>query len=113
MGQCRLAYQVEVACFSAQRRLVYEENRAPKTGLVLSFEPDGQERFIEVKTTGFGERTPFFVSANEARFARAQAARFRLYRLFDFRQSPRLFELPGPIEQHCRPDAVSFRASFA
>lgn len=79
---------------------------------IRSFEPDGRERFIEVKTTGFGERTPFYVSANEARFARDHQESFRLYRLFDFRSSPRLFELAGPIEQHCLLDATTFRASF-
>lgn len=79
---------------------------------IRSFESDGRERFIEVKTTSFGERTPFYVSANEARFARDHADRFRLYRLFDFRAAPRLFELTGPIEQHCLLDAVTFRASF-
>jgi Domain of unknown function (DUF3883) len=80
---------------------------------IHSFERDGQDRFIEVKTTSFGERTPFYVSANEARFARDHAERFRLYRLFDFRAAPRLFELTGPIEQHCLLDAVTYRASFA
>lgn len=79
---------------------------------IRSFEPDGRERFIEVKTTGFGERTPFYVSANEARFARDHQDSFRLYRLFDFRSSPRLFELAGAIEQHCLLDAVTYRASF-
>jgi len=79
---------------------------------ILSFEPDGRERFIEVKTTAFGQTTPFFVSANEARFARAQGDSFKLYRLFDFRASPRLFELAGPIEQHCMLDASTYRASF-
>jgi hypothetical protein len=79
---------------------------------IQSFEPDGEERFIEVKTTAFGQRTPFFVSANEARFARDHGAHFRLYRLFDFRSAPRLFELAGPIENHCLLDAVSYRASF-
>ena len=79
---------------------------------ILSFEPDGRERFIEVKTTAFGQMTPFFVSANEARFARTQGGSFRLYRLFDFRLSPRLFELAGPIEQHCMLDASTYRASF-
>lgn len=79
---------------------------------IRSFEPDGRERFIEVKTTSFGERTPFFVSANEARFARDHRECFRLYRLFDFRSAPRLFELTGPIEQHCLLDAVTYRASF-
>ena len=77
-----------------------------------SFEPDGRARFIEVKTTGFGERTPFFVSANEARFARDHRDSFRLYRLFDFRSAPKLFELVGAIEQHCLLDAATFRASF-
>ena len=79
---------------------------------IQSFEPDGEERFIEVKATAFGQRTPFFVSANEARFARDHGAHFRLYRLFDFRSAPRLFELAGPIENHCLLDAVSYRASF-
>ena len=79
---------------------------------IHSFETDGRDRFIEVKTTGFGERTPFFVSANELQFAREHADCFRLYRLFDFRRSPRLFELSGSIEQHCELDAVSYRASF-
>lgn len=78
-----------------------------------SFESDGQPRFIEVKTTGFGERTPFFVSSNEARFARDHRESFRIYRLFDFRSSPKMFELAGPIEAHCRLDAVTFRATFA
>lgn len=79
---------------------------------IQSFEVDGTDRFIEVKTTGFGEKTPFFVSVNEARFAREQQDRFHLYRLFDFRAMPRMFQLAGPIERHCMLDAVTFRASF-
>ncbi len=79
---------------------------------IRSFETDGSERFIEVKTTSFGERTPFFVSANEVRFARSRPEEFRLYRLFDFRQAPRLFELAGPIETHCALDPTTYRASF-
>jgi len=79
---------------------------------IHSFEFDGSERFIEVKTTSFGEQTPFFVSANEVRFAEARADRFRLYRMFDFRSAPRMFELAGPIEQHCLLDPTTYRASF-
>ena len=79
---------------------------------IRSFDPDGSERFIEVKTTAFGERTPFFVSANEVRFARSRPEEFRLYRLFDFRQAPRLFELAGPIESHCALDPTTYRAGF-
>lgn len=79
---------------------------------ILSFESDGTQRFIEVKTTAFGERTPFFVSANEVRFAQKEPERFRLYRLFNFRNAPGLFELPGPIETHCALDPTTYRASF-
>lgn len=79
---------------------------------ILSFESDGSKRFIEVKTTAFGERTPFFVSANELRFAQTEAERFRLYRLFNFRNAPKLFELPGAIERHCVLDPETYRASF-
>ncbi len=79
---------------------------------VLSFEPDGRERFVEVKTTAFGETTPFFVSSNEVQFARTQSEKFRLYRLFDFRSAPRFFELAGAIEQHCHLDPATYRASM-
>jgi hypothetical protein len=79
---------------------------------IRSFELDGDERFIEVKTTSFGERTPFFISANEVRFARDHAPQFRIYRLFDFRAAPKLFELAGAIDQHCHLDPTTYRASF-
>lgn len=79
---------------------------------IRSFDHDGSERYIEVKTTSFGVRTPFFVTSNEVRFSRDRAPQFRLYRLFDFRVCPRLFELAGPIDQHCHLDPTGFRASF-
>lgn len=80
---------------------------------VLSFESDGRERYIEVKTTAHEAVTPFFVSANEVAFARAASEQFRLYRLYHFRTQPRFFELAGAIEQHCRLDPASFKASFS
>ncbi len=79
---------------------------------IRSFDRNGHDRYIEVKTTSFGELTPFFVSANEARFARDHKGSFSLYRLFDFRTAPKLFELSGAIEEHCSLDPTTFRASF-
>lgn len=79
---------------------------------IRSFTPDGRERHVEVKTTAFGQLTPFFVSSNEERFSSAHAESFVLCRVFDFRAAPRLFELPGRISQHCHLDPVTFRASF-
>lgn len=79
---------------------------------IRSFECDGRDRYIEVKTTSFGERTPFFVSANELEFGRAHPESYCVYRLFDFRRAPRMFELVGPLEVHCTLDATTFKASF-
>lgn len=79
---------------------------------ILSFETDGRERFVEVKTTAYLAETPFFVSPNEADFSDAHAEQFHLYRLFDFRQSPRMFVLPGAVGAHCRLDPVSYRATL-
>ena len=79
---------------------------------ILSFDADGSERYVEVKTTAFSQTTPFFVSANEACFARDHASRFKLYRFCEFRARPRMFQLAGAIEQHCRLDPSTFRAQF-
>ncbi len=80
---------------------------------VLSFESDGQERLIEVKTTTFGRDTPFFVSRGELALSQGAKDQFHLYRLFEFRKAPRLFDLPGALEQHCMLDPVTYRASFS
>ena len=80
---------------------------------VLSFEDDGRERLIEVKTTAFGELTPFYVSRNELARSEADAEQYRLYRLFDFRDRPRVFELPGAISMQCKLEAVSYLARLA
>ncbi|WDS34758.1 DUF3883 domain-containing protein [Pseudoxanthomonas sp.] len=79
---------------------------------VLSFDEDGRERLIEVKTTAFGQLTPFFVSRNELARSQADAPNYRVYRLFDFRQKPRMFALPGAIADHCLLDAVNYRATL-
>jgi hypothetical protein len=77
---------------------------------VLSFEEDGRERLIEVKTTAFGELTPFFVSRNELARSEADAERYRLYRVFDFRHRVRLFQLPGAIAASCTLEATTYLA---
>lgn len=79
---------------------------------ILSFEPDGRERFIEVKTTAFAKETPFFASSNEVAFAHSRSEAYHLYRLFEFKRAPRCFILSGDIRNHCALDPVSFRCSF-
>ena len=79
---------------------------------VLSFDPDGRERFIEVKTTAFAKETPFFASSSEVKFARKNAVRYSLYRLFEFKKRPRFFTLEGAIADHCDLDPVTYRCSL-
>lgn len=101
---------------AGQKRLADKVEHISKTigdGLgfdILSFEPSGKERFIEVKTTAFAETTPFFISSNELSFSSENAEQFQLYRLFDFRGSPRMFHLKGAVEANCLLDPVSYRA---
>jgi hypothetical protein len=77
---------------------------------ILSFETTGQERLIEVKTTNFGELTPFFVSQNEVDFSEADEVNFALYRLFDFRRQPGLYILDGSIRRSCELESIQYSA---
>ena len=103
-GQRQLAERVERVSKSKGDGLGYD---------VLSFDTDGRERFIEVKTTTFGRETPFFVSRRELALSTIESNRFHLYRVFDFRKAPRIFDLSGPLEQHCTLDPLTYKASFA
>lgn len=80
---------------------------------VLSFEENGKERFIEVKTTAYAIETPFFISHGEVAFANHHEAQFSIYRVFEFRRAPRLFELWGRPDRHCRLEPTNYRASFS
>jgi hypothetical protein len=77
---------------------------------ILSFEENGRDRLIEVKTTAFGKLTPFYVSRNELARSEVDEAAYHLYRLFDFRDKPRLFDLPGKIKANCRIEVTTFLA---
>lgn len=78
---------------------------------ILSFETDGRERFVEVKTTAFAKASPFYISRNELAFSEENADRYRLYRLFEFRDSPRMFEVAGSMRQRLVLNAVTYQAT--
>jgi uncharacterized protein DUF3883 len=79
---------------------------------ILSFETDGRERLIEVKTTSFGAMTPFFASKREVAVSEERAQNFNLYRVFKFSEAPKIFILQGSLRDSCDLDAVQFRASL-
>jgi hypothetical protein len=80
---------------------------------ILSFESSDRERFIEVKTTAFAKETPFFLTHTELDRSRADSDQFFLYRVFEFRQEPKMFTLHGSVERHCILDPLSYRAKFS
>lgn len=77
---------------------------------ILSFEPTGAERLIEVKTTKYGAETPFFVTRNEVFVSEQHAPQYHVYRLYGFRQTPRLYTLAGAISRSCLLSAANFLA---
>jgi hypothetical protein len=90
------------------------KNRGDSEGFdILSFEPSGAERLVEVKTTKYGRETPFFVSRNEVLVSRRDAERYHLYRLFEFRGTPRFFVLQGALPITCVLEPTSYIATVA
>jgi len=101
-GKQRLADRVEHVSKTQGDGLGYD---------ILSFEESGRERFVEVKTTAFAALTPFFVSANEVACSREFKDQYWLYRIHEFRDDPRMFQLEGAISASCRLDPTTYRAS--
>jgi hypothetical protein len=79
---------------------------------ILSFDPAGRERLIEVKTT-YGQRTtPFFLTRNEHALSEERRDAFRLYRVYEFASAPRLFKLHPPLTEAVVLETETWRASF-
>jgi hypothetical protein len=78
---------------------------------VASFDPDGRDRLIEVKTTNGAARTPFFLTRNEIAVAGERSEHWHLYRLHLFAQQPQIFVVRPPLENTLRLDAETWRAS--
>lgn len=80
---------------------------------VLSFEGQGDERLIEVKTTDGSVRTPFFLSRNGYAMAGERQADWRIYRVHLFASGPRIFTIAPPLENSLCLIAETWRASFS
>lgn len=102
-GQLRLAAEVEHVSATKGDGAGYD---------VRSFEEDGRDRLIEVKTTTYGKHQPFIVSINEVEFSNDFSDAFHLYRLFHFGTAERIFTLKGSLRDACNLEAVQFRATF-
>jgi len=101
-GKDRLARSVEQVSKTQGDHLGYD---------IHSYEENGRDRFVEVKTTRYGKRTPFYISAAEIRFSEAHSNAYQLYRVFDFRKRPKLFTLPGYVAGHVTLRETSARST--
>lgn len=79
---------------------------------IFSFEPDGRERLIEVKTTNGWDRTPFHITRNEVAAAEANRDTWHLIRLYNFAREPRAFSIRPPLDAHVALTPTSFLASL-
>ena len=80
---------------------------------VRSYEEDGKDRLIEVKTTAYGKQTPIYFSSNELAVSQRYHSTYHLYRPFRFRDDPKLFVLRGALDKVSRAEPVQYSGSFA
>jgi hypothetical protein len=80
---------------------------------ILSFEPSGCERLLEIKTTNGPPRTPFFLTRREREAASERPEVWRIYRLHQFSVQPRIFIVAPPLEAVVDLRPESWRASFS
>jgi hypothetical protein len=79
---------------------------------VLSFDPTGRERLLEVKTTNGSARTPFFVTRNECAVAMERPTDWRIYRVHLFATKPQIFTIAPPLELAGNLQPETWRMSF-
>lgn len=79
---------------------------------IFSFENDGRDRLIEVKTTNGWERTPFHVTRNELAVADANRDNWHLVRLWNFAREPKAYSIRPPLDAHVALTPTSFLASL-
>jgi hypothetical protein len=101
VGEHKLADQVEHVSLTQGDGPGYD---------IRSFEVDGRDRLIEVKTTRFGALTPFFASRNEVETSEERPEAYQVYRLFSFRAQPRLFTIRGSLRISCQLEPWSYSA---
>ena len=67
---------------------------------ILSFNEDGSEKYIEVKTTKSQISSKFFISENQIRVSELHPMKYWLYRLYDFSfdtHSASMYTVRGPL----------------
>jgi hypothetical protein len=77
---------------------------------ILSFEMNGRERLVEVKTTRYGALNRFFASASEVQVSESHKHEYHLHRVFNFDKQPQFFVLSGSLRDTCQLKPTIFSA---
>jgi len=77
---------------------------------IHSYEIDGRERLIQVKTTRFRKETPLYVAASEVALSARHRERYWLYRVYNFLYAPCVYALNGPLADRFRLKPHEYRA---
>jgi hypothetical protein len=80
---------------------------------IRSFTPEGQEKFIEVKTTIGNATNPFYITSCELAFAKSRIEQYYIYRVYELDVKllrGKFFEINGDIEEWLRLDPILFKA---
>lgn len=80
---------------------------------ILSFDEDGRELHIEVKTTLAGIEHPFWVTRNELSVSQDLSESYRLYRVFNFGTNTQVYCLEGALDEVCQLLPANFLAAPA
>lgn len=78
---------------------------------ILSYHPDGTEKYIEVKTTTGSANRPFVLTVNEKRTMLEKSDNYYLYRLYDYdagMNSALCFVLPGDFSDMVLEEPTQF-----
>lgn len=78
---------------------------------IHSFNARGEDRLLEVKTTRGARTTPFFLTRNEVSLAEERPDSFRLCRLYEVAQAPRLYRVKPPLASALSLEPEAWRAS--
>ncbi|MHC4523415.1 MAG: protein NO VEIN domain-containing protein [Planctomycetota bacterium] len=79
---------------------------------IRSYKPDGEVKYIEVKTTRRPAQTPFFMSSNEVEFSKQHSQSYYLYRVFNYvdkTDSGQFYMCVGSIEENFSLSPIQYR----
>lgn len=79
---------------------------------ILSKNLNGTDRYIEVKTTKSGKFTPIYFTRNELKFSQKNEQNYYLYRVFEFKKNPRMFNSNGSLNSICHMEPLSYIGKF-